>query len=284
MGSAPLDSRPASCISEFHHHFFALALGKPLAYNGCMNETATSRLEALWGSAGLARLQAATVMVVGAGGVGSNCIESLARGAVGTIIVVDGDEVAASNLNRQALAWTDTVGMRKTEAARLLVERINPGIRVITRDTFLLPRDVPALIEDARAEAGGRIDYLVDAIDTVVTKLVLASFAERAGIPLVSSMGGAMKLYPEQLRFADIYDTHGDALARVIRKGCRKLGIRHLDVLYSPEPPIERPELPAAAEGAERPPLGTTSYLPPIMGQMLAGFVMRRLAGAGGGA
>ena len=246
---------------------------------GAMNETPTSRLEALWGEAAFARIQAATVMVVGAGGVGSNCIEALARGGVGTIIVVDGDEVAASNLNRQAVAWVDTVGMRKVEAARLLVTRISPGVRVITRDAFVLPGDVPTLIEDCRTAAGGRIDYLVDAIDTVSTKLELAACAQELGIPLVSSMGGAMKLYPELLRFADIYDTAGDALARVIRKGCRKRGIRRLDVLYSPEPPLERPDAGVAAtEGAERSPLGTTSYLPPIMGQMLAGFVMRRLA------
>lgn len=143
-----------------------------------------------------------------------------------------------------------------------------------------LARPPPALIEDARTEAGGHIDYLIDAIDTISTKLELATYAERAGIPIVSSMGGEMKLYPERLRFADIYETSGDALARVIRKGCRKRGIRHLDVLYSPEAPIVAPELPARAErdGGRRP-LGTTSYLPPIMGQMLAGFVLRRIAG-----
>lgn len=256
-----------------------------------MNETPTSRLEALWGAAGLARLQAATVMVVGAGGVGSNCIEALARGAVGTIVAVDGDEVAASNTNRQAVAWTDTVGMRKVDAVRTLVKRINPSTRVITRDAFLLPGDVACLIASCRAEAGGRIDYIVDAIDTVSTKLELAACAQELDIPIVSSMGGAMKLYPELLRFADIYDTQGDALARVIRKSCRKRGIRRLDVLYSPETPLDPPRS-AKTPGdvqtidsevqcteGERAPLGTTSYLPPIMGQMLAGFVMRRIVG-----
>ncbi|WP_308623308.1 ThiF family adenylyltransferase [uncultured Enorma sp.] len=256
-----------------------------------MNDTPTSRLEALWGAAGLARLQAATVMVVGAGGVGSNCIEALARGAIGTIVVVDGDEVAASNINRQAVAWTDTVGMRKVDAVRTLVERINPSTRVTARDAFLLPGDVAELIASCRADAGGRIDYIVDAIDTVSTKLELAACAQELDIPIVSSMGGAMKLYPELLRFADIYDTQGDALARVIRKCCRKRGIRRLDVLYSPETPLDPPQSVDAPGNAktidnesqcaesERPPLGTTSYLPPIMGQMLAGFVMRRIVG-----
>lgn len=250
------------------------------------SEHATARLEALWGRDALARVQASCVMVLGAGGVGSNCIEALARGGVGTLVVVDGDEVAPSNINRQAIAFADTVGTRKVDAVRAFIERINPAVRLVTRDAFVLPATVEGLIEDCRAEAGGRIDYVVDAIDTVSTKLELASSCARRGIPLVSSMGGAMKIYPELLRFADIYETSGDALARVMRKGCRKRGIPHLDVLYSTEAPRERPgsHAPSADQNAsaERPPLGTTSYLPPIMGQMLAGFVLRRLAGAEG--
>lgn len=270
-------------------------------------ENATSRLRALWGNAPLARIEASCVMVFGAGGVGSNCIEALARGGVQTIIVVDGDEVVESNINRQAIAFFDSVGMCKVDAVRALIERINPCARVVARDTFVLPRDVEPLILDCMHAAGGQIDYIIDAIDTVSTKLELADTAERLGIPLVSSMGGAMKLYPERLRFADIYETSGDALARVMRKGCRKRGVRHLDVLYSTEAPIAvpaeqesgstphachsaggGPEEPSEAragcrdlgdERAQLPPLGTTSYLPPIMGQMLAGFVLRRLAG-----
>ena len=185
-------------------------------------------------------------MVVGAGGVGSNCIEALARGAIGTIVAVDGDEVAASNTNRQAVAWTDTVGMRKVEdAVRTLVKRINPSTRVITRDAFLLPGDVACLIASCRAEAGGRIDYIVDAIDTVSTKLELAACAQELGIPIVSSMGGAVESsYPERLRFADIYDTQGDALARVIRKCCRNRGNpparRALLARNTARPPTER--------------------------------------------
>ncbi len=236
-------------------------------------EHATSRLEALWGRAAVERTQSATVMVFGAGGVGSNCIEALVRGGVGTLVVVDGDEVAPSNINRQAIAFADTLGMRKVDAVCAFVARINPAARVIVRDTFVLPAMVEELIASCRAQAGGRIDYVVDAIDTVSTKLELARVAEEQGLPLVSSMGGAMKLRPELLRFADIYETSGDPLARVMRKGCRKRGVKRLEVLYSTEAPLPRP----AAD--ERPTLGTTSYLPPIMGQMLAGLVLRRLAG-----
>ena len=240
-------------------------------------ETPLSRLEAMWGAEGLERAQNSTVMVLGVGGVGSNCIEALARGGVGTLIIVDGDAVAASNINRQAIAFTDTVGRRKVDVMREMIHRINPDARVIARDAFVRADDVEALIEDCRAEADGRIDYLIDAIDTVSTKLSVAEFAERTGMPLVSSMGGAMKLAPERLRIADIHDTRNDALSRVMRKECRKRGISHLDVLYSDEEPFARP-LFAAADGAgARPPLGTASYFPPIMGQMLAGFVIRKL-------
>ena len=243
-------------------------------------ETALSRLEVMWGAEGLERIQRSTVMVLGVGGVGSNCIEALARGGVGTLIIVDGDAVAASNINRQAIAFMDTVGRRKVDVMREMIGRINPGTRVLARDAFVRAEDVEALIEGCRAEAGGRIDYLVDAIDTISTKLAVADLAERTGIPLVSSMGGAMKLAPERLRIADIYETSGDALSRVMRKECRKRGIGRLDVLYSDEEPVARPDSPAPREGS-RPPLGTASYFPPIMGQMLAGFVIRKLVRRG---
>lgn len=244
------------------------------------HETALSRLKVMWGAEGLERIQRSTVMVLGVGGVGSNCIEALARGGVGTLIIVDGDAVAASNINRQAIAFMDTVGRRKVDVMREMIGRINPGTRVLARDAFVRAEDVEALIEGCRAEAGGRIDYLVDAIDTVSTKLAVADLAERTGIPLVSSMGGAMKLAPERLRIADIYETSGDALSRVMRKECRKRGIGRLDVLYSDEEPVARPDSPAPREGS-RPPLGTASYFPPIMGQMLAGFVIRKLVRRG---
>ncbi len=236
-------------------------------------ESAFSRLEAVWGVARLSRIQAATVMVFGTGGVGSNCIEALVRGGVGTLVVIDGDAVAPSNINRQAIAYVDTIGQRKVAVVRSEAARINPRVRIISRDRFVRPEDVEPLIADCRAEASGHIDYIVDAIDTVSTKLAIARVAQEQSIPLVSSMGGAMKFQPERLRFADIYETAGDPLARVMRKECRKRGIAHLNVLFSDEPAHP---LPADAPAGSS--LGTTSYLPPIMGQMLAGFVLRKLA------
>ena len=109
------------------------------------HETPTSRLELVWGAPGLASLAASTVMVLGCGGVGSNCIEALARGGVGALVVVDGDAVAPSNINRQAIAYTTTVGRRKVEVTAELVHAINPAARVIALDRFVRAEDVEGL-------------------------------------------------------------------------------------------------------------------------------------------
>lgn len=267
-------------------------------------ETATSRLELVWGTDGVERLSRATVAVFGAGGVGSNCLEALARGGIGTLVVVDGDEVAPSNINRQAIAFTSTVGRRKTDVAREMVRLINPGATVVTADSFVLPANLNevlaaclAEIEDVRGqrEAGAAgspaatagIDFIVDAIDTVSSKLALASWALEHGVPIISSMGGAGKVDPSLLRLCDVFETSHDPLARVMRKECRKRGIGRLPVLSSTEqvaPAAAATASPKPDEGAgadgERPPLGTVSYLPPIMGQMIAGYVIRNLVGA----
>ena len=257
-------------------------------------ESPTSRLELVWGEAGVERLLASSVMVFGCGGVGSNCIESLARGGVGTLVIVDGDEVAPSNVNRQAIAFTTTVGRRKVEVMREMIHAINPAARVTAYDRFALPDDAENLLDEIADAVGGHIDYIVDAIDTVSTKLAIAAWAERAGVPLISSMGGAGKIDPMRLRICDIAQTSHDALARVMRKECRKRGIRKLEVLFSSEPPQrigggsklvtkEAGETGASHDDApsQRAPLGTVSYLPPIMGQMIAGHVIRRLVECG---
>lgn len=260
-------------------------------------ETATSRLELVWGTDGVERLSRATVAVFGAGGVGSNCLEALARGGIGTLVVVDGDEVAPSNINRQAIAFTSTVGRRKTDVAREMVRLINPGATVVTADSFVLPANLDEVLAGCLAEIGaarGRrgpgtagaaagIDFIVDAIDTVSSKLALASWALEHGVPIISSMGGAGKVDPSLLRLCDVFETSHDPLARVMRKECRRRGIVRLPVLSSTEqaaPATAAATGPEPGEGGGRPPLGTVSYLPPIMGQMIAGYVIRNLVGA----
>ncbi len=244
-----------------------------------MAETATDRLRIIMGAEGLTRLQRATVMVFGVGGVGSNCIEALARGGIGRLVIVDRDVVAPSNINRQAIAFHSTVGQRKIDAMAAMIADINPGCTVVARDAFVLPDNLEDLLDDCLSACGGHIDYIVDAIDTVATKLALAELAPARSIPLISSMGAANKLHPECLRIADIHDTVRDPLSRVIRKECRRRGIRHLRVLYSCEEPLVRVQT-SNPEGV-RPELGTASFMPPIMGQMIAGEVIRRISGVG---
>ena len=206
--------------------------------------TPTEKLEVIMTSAGLDRVEAATVMVIGLGGVGSNCVEALARGGVGHLIVIDHDIVGLSNINRQAIAFHSTLGRKKHEVVRDMVHDINPDCQVEALDMFLRADDVVPLLDRYL----GKVDMLIDAIDSVSAKLAIAEYADRTGMPLISSMGGANKLHPECLRFADVSETRNDPLARVMRKECRKRGIRRLRVLYSCEEPVKRPSV----EGAER--------------------------------
>lgn len=238
--------------------------------------TAREKLEVIMGADGLARLEAARVMVIGLGGVGSNCVEALARGGVGGLVVVDHDVVQASNINRQAIAFVSTLGRKKTDVVRAMVADINPECEVEPVDMFVRAGDVAGLMD----RFAPRVDYVVDAIDSVSTKLALAEYADRTGVRLISSMGGANKLHPECLRMADIFDTVNCPLSRVMRKECRKRGVRALRVLYSCEEPV-RPPVREGAERRERSNLGTASFMPPIMGQTIAGEVLRSIAGVG---
>ena len=225
------------------------------------------------GAIAAATAPAATVMVIGLGGVGSNCVEALVRGGVGHLIVIDHDIVGLSNINRQAIAFHSTLGRKKHEVVRDMVHDINPDCQVEALDMFLRADDVAPLLDRYL----GKVDMLIDAIDSVSAKLAIAEYADRTGMPLISSMGGANKLHPECLRFADVSETRNDPLARVMRKECRKRGIRRLRVLYSCEEPVKRPAV-EGAERRERTNLGTASFMPPIFGQMLAGKVLCEIA------
>ena len=236
----------------------------------------TEKLRVILGKDGVSALEAATVLVLGCGGVGSNCIESLARGGVGGFVIVDRDIVSASNINRQAIAFHSTLGQKKVDVMKRMILDINPDAHVETYDDFLVEENIPSFLD----RFNGNVDWVIDAIDTVSAKLAVARYAYETGMPLVSSMGGGNKLNPEMLRFADIGETVNCPLCRVMRKECRKRGIGDLQVLFSAEHPAET----SAAEGAsrrDRSDLGTMSYMPPIMGQMLAGWVIRRIVGLG---
>lgn len=239
-----------------------------------MTETATDRLRLILGDDGLARLAAARVAVIGLGGVGSSCAEALVRGGVGHLVLLDRDVVAPSNLNRQAIAFTSTIGRPKAEVTREMALDINPAADVTAVHTFL---DKDRL--DEQMDGLGQVDYVVDAIDTLSQKLRLAQWCQARGVPELSAMGGANKLDPCRLRFARIEDTVNCPLARVMRKECRRRGIRGLRVLYSDEQPVRMEAISDERWMREGSLLGTMSYLPPIMGQMIASRVIRDLLG-----
>ena len=239
-----------------------------------MAETATDRLRLVIGDEGLARLGEARVVVIGLGGVGSSCAEALVRGGVGHLVTVDRDVVAPSNINRQALAFQSTIGRPKAEVMRAMALDINPEADVTAVTAFLDKDELPDQMDGL-----GPLDYVVDAIDTVAQKLRLAQWCQERGVPELSAMGGANKLDPCRLRFARIEDTVNCPLARVMRKECRRRGIRGLRVLFSDEKPVRMERISDEQWMSEGSLLGTMSYLPPIMGQMLASRVIRDLLG-----
>lgn len=233
-----------------------------------------SRTEMLLGPVAVEKLRRARVAVFGLGGVGGYVVEALARGGIGALDLVDSDTVSQSNLNRQLLALRSTLGLPKTEAARRRILDIDPGITVKTWELFYNA-------DTADAFDLGAYDYIVDAIDTVSAKLLLAERALAAGTPIISSMGTGNKLDPSAFRVADLAKTSMDPLARVMRRELGKRGIRHLKVVFSPEealtPQGGREE--AESLGKRQIP-GSVSFVPGAAGLILAGEVIRHIAGA----
>lgn len=232
-----------------------------------------SRTELLIGNKGLNRLRNASVLVFGVGGVGSHCIEALARSGVGRLILVDPDRVALTNINRQSIACHSALGRYKTHMMQERLLDINPGIRVETREVFVLPENLEELFSGLSAPA----DYIIDAIDTVSAKLAIAQYASRLRIPLIASMSTGNKLHPELFEIADIYQTSVCPLCRVMRRELRRRGVFSLKVVYS----AEIPQKPGASDEAceKRAVPASISFVPPVAGLLLAGEVIRDLAG-----
>lgn len=221
------------------------------------------RTRRLIGDEGLGKLADSRVMVVGIGGVGSNCVEALARGGVGKLVIVDPDIVEESNMNRQAIAFSSTLGMPKVEVAARMIREIDPAADVVPVRLKVMAEDVVSFMEE------NPCDIVIDAQDTVTTKLALAKYCEERNIGLLSSMGAANIFDPTKLSFADIYETHSCPLSRIIRKQARKCGISRMQVLFSSEIP-EQTSCEEGSKREDRSDLGTMSYMPSIMGQMLA--------------
>ena len=181
--------------------------------------------------AAMERLKGARVAVFGIGGVGGYVVEALARSGIGALDLIDHDRVSFSNLNRQIIATRSSVGRLKIEVAAERIRDINPDCTVRTYRTFFLP-------ETAGDFDFGVYDYVVDAVDTVTAKLLIAEKARDAGVPVISAMGTGNKLHPDRLEVADLFETSECPLARVMRKEARKRGIEHLKVVYSKETPL----------------------------------------------
>ena len=231
-----------------------------------------SRTAQLLGEEGVARLSAATVAVFGVGGVGSYCVEALARAGIGTLILFDSDRVARSNINRQLIAMQSTVDLLKTEAAARRIADINPDCKVIQHPVFFLP-------ENAEEFDLSACDYLVDAVDTVAAKLAIIELAARLNIPVISCMGAGNKLDPTRFEVADIAKTSVCPLARVMRRELKKRGIKHLKVVYSKEQPVT-PRCDNTDNG-NRPTPASVAFVPSVAGLILAGEVIRDLAAGG---
>ncbi len=228
-----------------------------------------SRTELLIGEDGLKRLGCAKIIVFGIGGVGSFVVEGLARCGVGALTLVDNDCVSLTNINRQLIALHSTVGKPKTDVAKARIRDIDPEILVHTYETFYGPqtKDLFDLKE---------YDYIIDAIDTVSSKLLLIEEAHRAGVRIISCMGTGNKLDPSRFEITDINKTSGCPLAKVVRTELRKRGIKKLKVLFSKEVPIKQSLLNGETKGTTgRPVPGSISFVPSVAGLMIAGEVIR---------
>lgn len=234
-----------------------------------------SRTELLIGAGAEERIRGASVMVFGVGGVGSHCIEALARCGVGKLTLIDNDRVSLTNINRQSIAYHSTVGRYKTEVMKERIRDICPDICVNTYEMFVLPDNIDTLFGQT-----GKPDYIIDAIDTVSAKIALVELAQRENIPIISSMGTGNKLHPEMFRIADLAETRVCPLCRVMRKELKSRGILHLKVLYSEEKPVDTGGRATGEDvGARRSVPGSISFVPPAAGLIIAGEVIRALAG-----
>ena len=218
------------------------------------------RLKLLIGEENFSKLNAATVAVFGVGGVGSYAVEALARSGVGHLILIDKDDIDATNINRQLHALNSTVGRSKVEVMRERVKDINPAAQVDAIQKFFLPSEN---VEDFFI---CRYDYVIDAIDTLTAKIFLVEECERRGIKIISSMGAGNKLDATRFRVGDIYQTTTDPVAKVMRKKLKERGIKSLKVVWSDEPPQPVKDF-----------IGSAAFVPSVAGLIMAGEVVKDL-------
>ena len=232
------------------------------------------RTALLMGEDAVRRLMNSRVAVFGLGGVGGQCAEALVRAGVGHLTLIDGDSVSRSNLNRQLIATQSAIGRRKVEVCKERLLDIIPFADIETLDIFYTA-------ETANAVDVSAFDCVVDAIDTVSSKLMLAELTYKAGVPMISCMGAGNKLDPAQFEVTDINKTTFCPLARVMRKELKKRGVPSLRVIYSREPAIE-PKCEAETRYSGRPTPGSASFCAPAAGLLCAAEVVKLLTDGNG--
>jgi len=238
-----------------------------------MTDERFSRTELMFGSESMIKLKNSRVAVFGIGGVGGHAAEALARSGIGTLDLIDNDEVSVSNINRQLYALTSTVGKLKVEAAKERIYDISPDIVVNTHPCFFMP-DTADIFDFSC------YDYVIDAIDTVTGKLEIIKRAKAAGVPVISAMGAGNKLDPTAFRVADISKTKVCPLARVMRYELKKLGIKGVKAVYSEEEPLKpdiNPDDPQSEFRRSIP--ASNAFVPSVAGLIIAGEVIKDIAG-----
>lgn len=231
------------------------------------------RTEMLFGEEGCSRLKAATVVVVGVGGVGGFAAEMLARAGIGHLVIVDSDEVSVTNRNRQILALTSTVGRPKCDVLKERLEDINPDIIVTTISSYVTGENNDELFDGLDA------DFLVDAIDTLTPKIYLIKYCLDRGIPMVSSMGAGAKVDATAVRIADISETRMCPLAHMLRKRLHKIGIYSgFKAVFSIEEP-RRESVVIEESRNKKSQVGTVSYLPSVFGAACAQVAILQIVG-----
>lgn len=232
------------------------------------------RTQRLLGTEAMEKLNHSHVAVFGIGGVGGHVADALVRSGIGEITIVDSDEVAESNINRQLIATTKTIGRKKVEVMKEHLLEINPDVKVHSYGCFFLP-------ETKEQFAFEKYDYVIDAVDTVTAKIALVEACKEAQTPIVSSMGAGNKLDPTAFEVADIYKTSVCPLAKVMRKELKARGVKHLKVVYSKEiplEPVEDADFISDEKRSRRATPGSIAFVPSVAGLILAGEVVKDLS------
>lgn len=245
-----------------------------MKFNVCGGDillNAFSRTELLIGNEAIERLKNSKVAVFGVGGVGGYTVEALARSGVGSITVVDNDTVSVTNINRQIIALTDTVGQNKVDVIEDRIKKINPTCQVEKHNLFYTK-------DNAQSFDFSQYDYIVDAIDTVSSKIQLIEQAQESGTAIISSMGAGNKMNAAAFEVSDIYKTSVCPLAKVMRRELKKRGVKKLKVVYSKEEPLTPLSSDENIQGRRQIP-GSMAFVPSVAGLIIAGEVIKDLIG-----